>query len=113
MPDLKAGINAGGSGVISAMRAATVAAGKNMLKTHIPSQVFRDEVGVMTTKGFGEDVLIESMAPVRIAPNAARFLTDEAWENSSTTKHKTYNPSSNSPSRGTPSPSGISRTSKR
>lgn len=102
MTGLKAGINAGRSGVISAMRSAAqaaVSAAKTALKIKSPSQVFRDEVGVMTLKGFGEGVLTESKAQAKIIRNAARFLTDEAREgaivNNATTNHKTYNQSSN------------------
>ena len=63
MAGLRAGILAGRSGVISAMRAAAreaVNAAKKELKIKSPSQVFRDEVGVMTMRGFGAGVLKES-----------------------------------------------------
>lgn len=56
MAGLRAGIVAGRSGVISAMRSAAraaVNAAKAELKIHSPSQVFEDEVGVMTMRGFG------------------------------------------------------------
>lgn len=102
MAGLKAGINAGRSGVISAMRSAAraaVNAAKSELKIKSPSQVFRDEVGVMTMKGFGQGVLEESKAQAKIIRNAARYLTDEARDgaiiNNATTNHKTYNQSSN------------------
>ena len=102
MAGLKAGINAGRSGVISAMRSAAqaaVAAAKSTLKIRSPSQVFRDEVGVMTMKGFGEGVLTESKTQARIIRNAARYLTDEAREgaiiHNATTNQRTYNQSSN------------------
>ncbi|MBQ4265597.1 MAG: phage tail tape measure protein [Clostridia bacterium] len=102
MAGLKAGINAGRSGVISAMRSAAraaVNAAKSELKIHSPSEVFEDEVGVMTMRGFGQGVLKESKEQARVIRNAARYLTDEAREgaiiNNATTNHKTYNQSSN------------------
>lgn len=102
MAGLKAGINAGRSGVINAMRSAAravVNAAKSELKIKSPSRVFCDEVGVMTMKGFGEGVLTESKEQARIIRNAARYLTDEARKgaivNNATTNHKTYNQSSN------------------
>lgn len=98
MAGLTAGINAGRSGVVSAMRSAAqaaVAAAKSTLKIKSPSRVFRDEIGAMTMKGFGEGVLTESRAQARIIRNAARFLTDEAREgaivNNTTTQNRTYN----------------------
>ena len=63
MAGLRAGILAGRSGVFSAMRSAAreaVNAAKKELKIKSPSQVFRDEVGVMTMRGFGAGVLKES-----------------------------------------------------
>lgn len=102
MAGLKAGINAGRSGVISAMRSAAraaVNAAKSELKIHSPSEVFEDEVGVMTMRGFGQGVLKESKEQARVIRNAARYLTDEAREgaiiSNATTNHKTYNQSSN------------------
>ena len=56
MAGLRAGIIAGRSGVISAMRSAAraaVNAAKAELKIHSPSQVFENEVGVQAMKGFG------------------------------------------------------------
>ena len=81
MAGLKAGINAGRSGVISAMRSAAraaVSAAKSELKIKSPSQVFEDEVGVMTMRGFGQGVLKESKEQARVIRNASRFLTGEA-----------------------------------
>ena len=83
MAGLRAGILAGRSGVISAMRSAAreaVNAAKKELKIKSPSQVFRDEVGVMTMRGFGAGVLKESKAQARVIRNASRFLTGEARE---------------------------------
>ena len=98
MSGLKAGILAGRSGVISAMRSAAreaVNAAKKELKIKSPSQVFRDEVGVMTMRGFGAGVLKESKEQARIIRNASRFLTGEAREGSivtnSSDNRKTYN----------------------
>ena len=81
MAGLRAGILAGQSGVISAMRSAALAAvnaAKSALKIASPSGVFRDEVGVMTMRGFGEGVLQESKAQAKIISNAARYLTSAA-----------------------------------
>ena len=81
MAGLKAGINSGKSGVISAMRTAAKAAvnaAKSALKIASPSGVFRDEVGVMTMRGFGEGVLQESKAQAKVISNAARYLTTAA-----------------------------------
>ena len=98
MSGLRAGILAGRSGVISAMRSAAreaVNAAKKELKIKSPSQVFRDEVGVMTMRGFGAGVLKESREQARIIRNASRFLTGEAREGSivtnSSDNRKTYN----------------------
>ena len=98
MSGLTAGINAGRSGVISAMRSAAraaVSAAKSELKIKSPSRVFRDEVGAMTMRGFGEGVLRESKAQAKIIQNAARYLTGEAKVGSiSTTSNdnrRTYN----------------------
>ena len=98
MSGLRAGILAGRSGVISAMRSAAreaVNAAKKELKIKSPSQVFRDEVGVMTMRGFGAGVLKESKEQARIIRNASRFLTGEAREGSivtnSSDNRKTYN----------------------
>ncbi len=101
MAGLKAGINAGRSGVISAMQSAAraaVNAAKKELKIASPSRVFRDEVGSMTMKGFGEGVLQESRVQARIVKNAARYLTGEAKEGTvafgSTDNRRTYNSTS-------------------
>ena len=98
MAGLKAGINAGRSGVISAMQSAAraaVNAAKKELKIASPSRVFRDEVGSMTMKGFAEGVLQESRVQAHIVKNAARYLTGEAKEGTvafgSTDNRKTYN----------------------
>ena len=81
MAGLKAGINSGKSGVVSAMRSAAkaaVSAAKSALKIASPSGVFRDEVGVMTMRGFGEGVLQESKEQAKVISNAARYLTTAA-----------------------------------
>ena len=98
MAGLTAGINAGRSGVISAMRSAAraaVNAAKSELKIHSPSQVFEDEVGVMTMRGWGRGVLKESKAQAKIIRNAARYLTGEAQAGSiqttSNDNRRTYN----------------------
>ena len=101
MAGLKAGINAGRSGVISAMQSAAraaVNAAKRELKIASPSRVFRDEIGSMTMKGFGEGVLQESRVQARTIRNAARFLTGEAREGAiafgNNDNRKTYNQTS-------------------
>ena len=101
MAGLKAGINAGRSGVISAMQSAAraaVNAAKKELKIASPSRVFRDEIGSMTMKGFGEGVLQESRVQARTIRNAARFLTGEAREGAiafgNSDNRKTYNQTS-------------------
>ena len=98
MAGLRAGILAGRSGVISAMRSAAreaVNAAKKELKIKSPSQVFRDEVGTMVMRGFGAGVLKESKEQARVIRNASRFLTGEAREGSivqsSSDNRKTYN----------------------
>ena len=98
MAGLRAGILAGRSGVISAMRSAAreaVNAAKKELKIKSPSQVFRDEVGVMTMRGFGAGVLKESKEQAKVIRNASRFLTGEAREGaivqSSSDNRRTYN----------------------
>ena len=98
MAGLKAGILAGRFGVISAMRSAAreaVNAAKKELKIKSPSQVFRDEVGVMTMRGFGAGVLKESKEQAKVIRNASRFLTGEAREGaivqSSSDNRRTYN----------------------
>lgn len=103
MAGLKAGINAGRSGVISAMRSAAraaVSAAKSELKIKSPSQVFEDEVGVMTMRGFGKGVLKETKEQARVIRNASRYLTGEAKDGSIATtsndNRRTYNNSVNS-----------------
>lgn len=98
MAGLAAGIKSGQAGVVSAMRAAAkaaVSAAKAELKIKSPSRVFKNEVGVMTMRGFGQGVLEESKAQARIIRNAARFLTGEAREGTIATtqndNRRTYN----------------------
>ncbi len=98
MAGLRAGIIAGRSGVISEMRSAAraaVNAAKAELKIHSPSEVFEDEVGVMTMRGFGLGVEKEAKEQAGIIRNASRYLTGEAREGaivtSSTDNRRTYN----------------------
>lgn len=98
MLGLTAGIHAGRSGVISAMRSAAraaVNAAKSELQIHSPSKVFEDEVGVMTMRGWGRGVFKESKAQAKIIRNAVRYLTGEAKAGSITTtsndNRRTYN----------------------
>jgi len=81
MAGLQAGINAGRSGVISAMRSAAraaVSAAKSELKIHSPSEVFEDEVGAMAMRGFGQGIIKETKEQAQVIRNASRFLTGEA-----------------------------------
>jgi TP901 family phage tail tape measure protein len=102
MAGLSAGIRAGQSGVVRAMvqaaRAAILAA-KRELDIRSPSRVFRDEVGRMTMKGWGQGLLLESRAQAKVVANAARYLTDAAKTSSvayaSSDNRRTYNQSSN------------------
>ena len=98
MAGLRAGILAGRSGVISAMRSAAreaVNAAKKELKIRSPSQVFRDEVGTMVMRGFGAGVLKESKEQAKVIRNASRYLTGEAQTGAivtnSSDNRKTYN----------------------
>ena len=101
MQGLVAGINAGRSGVISAMRSAAraaVDAAKSELQIHSPSKVFEREVGVMTMKGMGKGVTEEAKRQARVMANATRYLTGEAKEGAigltQTDNRKTYNQTS-------------------
>ncbi|MGX8706633.1 MAG: hypothetical protein ACSW8J_08650, partial [bacterium] len=83
MSGLAAGIRAGRSGVVSAIREAAraaVSAAKSELKIASPSAVFRDEVGVMAMRGFGVGALQETQTQARVLRNAARHLTEAAQE---------------------------------
>ena len=98
MRGLTAGINAGRSGVIAAMRStarAAVNAAKSELKIKSPSRVFEEEVGAMAMKGLGQGVLKESKEQAKIIRNAARYLTSEAKAGSimttSNDNRRTYN----------------------
>lgn len=67
--------------IIRAMREVSQAAldsSRETLDIHSPSRVFRDEVGVMVMRGFGEGISGETKNQARIIRNAARYLTDEA-----------------------------------
>lgn len=94
---MAAGVRAGQSAVISAMRSAAqnaVAAAKSALQIHSPSRVFRDEVGAMTMKGFGQGVLQETKEQAQIIRNASRYLSTEAGSSAvaaTNDNRKTYN----------------------
>lgn len=102
MTGLASGIRSGTSYVTSAIRSAAraaVAAAKSELVIKSPSHVFRDEVGVMTMRGFGEGVLQEMDAQARVIRNAARYLTSEAKDGvtgivSTDNRKTTYNETS-------------------
>ena len=98
MAGLKAGILAGRSGVIAAMRSTArdaVNAAKRELKIKSPSGVFRDEVGRMAMRGFGQGALLESKNQAKVIRNAARYLTGAAQSGiggaNSYDNRKTYN----------------------
>lgn len=94
---MAAGVRAGQSAVIAAMRSAAqnaVAAAKSALQIHSPSRVFRDEVGAMTMRGFGQGVLQETKEQAQIIRNASRYLTSEAGSSAvaaTNDNRKTYN----------------------
>jgi len=99
MLGLRAGIVAGRTLVIAAMKSAAasaVNAAKETLQIQSPSRVFRDEIGVMTMKGLGEGILAETEKQAKIIRNAARYLTDEASGGAlaATSNNKTYNANS-------------------
>lgn len=103
MAGLAAGITAGRSRVVNAMRSAAraaVNAAKSALDIHSPSRVFRDEVGAMTMEGFGEGILRETEAQAKIIRNASRYLTGEAQDGAIITggndNRRTYHNSVNS-----------------
>ena len=102
MAGLAAGIRSGQFSVVEAMRTAAqaaVRAAKDELDINSPSRVFRDEVGAMVMKGFGEGVEKEAAHQARILSNAARFLTGEAKESAiaynTNDNRKTYQATSN------------------
>ena len=71
MAGLAAGIRLGQFGVVTAMQEAAQAAvnaAKETLDIHSPSRVFRDQVGVMTMRGFGEGILQERFGRAASSP---------------------------------------------
>lgn len=83
MLGLQFGVQSGQAGVVNAMRAAAraaVNAAKSELKIQSPSQVFRDEVGRMSMRGWGQGLMLESKSQARTITNAARYLTEAAKE---------------------------------
>lgn len=97
MYGMAAGVRAGQASVISAMRTAAqnaVTAAKTALQIHSPSRVFRDEVGAMAMKGFGEGVLQETKEQAQVIRNASRYLTTAAGSSAiaaTNDNRKTYN----------------------
>lgn len=78
---LAAGITNGTGAVVSAITAlanAAVAAAKEALDIHSPSRVFRDEIGKMAMRGFGEGIRAGSVEQAKVVRNAATYLTGEA-----------------------------------
>ena len=103
MSGLAAGIISGRARVIAAIQSASraaVLAAKKALDIRSPSHIFRDEVGVMAMRGFGEGVLEESKEQARIIRNASRYLTEEAQAGAivtgGTDNRRTYNNNVNS-----------------
>ena len=101
MQGLSAGILSGQAGVVSAMiqaAKAAVLAAKRELKINSPSGVFRDEVGRMAMRGWGQGFLLESKKQAKVVANASRYLTGTAKENAiayaSNDNRKTYHQSS-------------------
>ena len=98
MSGLAAGILSGRDRVIAAIQSASraaVLAAKKALDIRSPSHIFRDEVGVMAMRGFGEGVLAETQDQARIIRNASRYLTEEAQAGAivagGTDNRRTYN----------------------
>lgn len=101
MAGLRQGIISGQAGVVSAMRSAAraaVNAAKAQLKIHSPSQVFEDEIGVMTMRGWGVGVIKETKKQAKTIRNATRYLTGEAMNGSvspvNNDNRRTYNQNS-------------------
>ncbi len=101
MNGLASGIRSGQSSVVSAMRKAAqaaVSAAKSTLKISSPSRVFRDEVGEMVMKGFGQGVTREAERQAKTISNAARYLTEAAKDSSigftQSDNSRTYNSNS-------------------
>ena len=63
---------------IAAMAQAAIAAAKEALGIHSPSKVFRDELGRMAMRGFGEGIKVGSLEQAEVVRNAASYLTGEA-----------------------------------
>ena len=84
MLGLANGIRSGQASVVSAIRKAAsdaVKAAKDELKIASPSRVFRDEVGAMTMRGFGQGIVVETKKQAAVISNAARYLTNAAKDN--------------------------------
>ena len=78
---MAAGVASGASQVTNAivkLAQDAIAAAKETLDIHSPSRVFRNEVGAMVMKGFGQGIVDQTEAQARIIRNAARYLTGEA-----------------------------------
>ena len=74
-------------------------AAKSELKIKSPSGVFRDEVGRMAMRGFGEGALEESRRQAKVIQNAARYLTGAAQAGiggNSYDNRRTYNQNASS-----------------
>ena len=101
MLGLASGIRNGQASVVTAIQQAAraaVQAAQQALQINSPSRVFRDEVGAMVMKGFGEGIEEETENQAKTIANAARYLTDSAKDSAiaygGTDNRKTYNNSS-------------------
>jgi methyl-accepting chemotaxis protein len=115
MYGLRAGIVAGRSGGDSAMRSAALAASapRKYAQNQFTLGVFRDEIGRMAMRGFGQGVLLETNVR-QVIQNASRYLTGAAKHVRYDEHHdnrRTYNQSSNVNSLATRSMSVTNRIS--
>ena len=100
MKGLAQGIKDGTADVVNQITAAAekaVSAAKSKLQIASPSRVFRDEVGVMVMRGFGEGIEKGLPDQERVIQNAASYLTGNAQKGVTSTTNdnrKTYNQNS-------------------
>lgn len=78
---LAAGIRAGSNSATTAITSVAqqiINAVKLALRINSPSRVMRDEVGVMTMRGWTEGIQMEATSTQKAISNAAHYLTDSA-----------------------------------
>lgn len=78
---LAAGIRAGSNSATTAITSVAqqiINAVKLALRINSPSRVMRDEVGVMTMRGWTEGIQMEAASTQKAISNAAHYLTDSA-----------------------------------